>query len=84
MSKTAVLTTRVTADLSDRIDQLAQALDRSRAWVIAKAIERYVDEELEFVESVREGERDIAEGRFFTQEQVEAMFAVKRDERSAA
>jgi len=84
MSKTTVLTTRVAIELSERIDQLAQEMDRSRAWVIAKAIERYVDEELEFIAFVREGERDLDEGRFFTQEQVEAMFAVKRDERDAA
>lgn len=84
MSKTAVLTTRVPAELSERIDLLAQELDRSRAWVIAKAVQRYVDEELEFIEAIREGERDIEAGRTFTQEEVEAMFAVKRDERDAA
>ena len=84
MSKTAVLTTRVSAELSARIDMLAGELERSRAWVIAKAVERYVEEELELVEAIRVGERDIDEGRFFTQEQVEAMFNVKRDERDAA
>jgi predicted transcriptional regulator len=84
MSKTTVLTTRVATELSERIDQLAQEMDRSRAWVIAKAVERYVAEELEFIAFVREGERDLDEGRFFTQEQVEAMFEVKRAERDAA
>lgn len=84
MSKTAVVTARVTADLSARIDALAKELDRSRAWVIAKAIDRYVEEELEFVEFVREGQRDIEEGRYFTQEQVEAMFAEKWAKRNAA
>lgn len=84
MSKNAVVTTRVTAELSARIDALAKEMDRSRAWVIAKAIERYVEEELEFIEFVREGERDIEQGRFFTQEEVEAMFAEKWAKRDAA
>ena len=84
MSKNAVVTTRVTAELSARIDALANEMDRSRAWVIAKAIERYVEEELEFIEFVREGERDIEQGRFFTQEEVEAMFAEKWAKRDAA
>ncbi len=84
MAKTAVLTTRVPVELSDRIDRLTKELDRSRAWVIAKAIERYVDEELELIDFIQEGERDIDEGRFYTQEQVEAMFNVSRDERNAA
>ena len=84
MSKNAVLTTRVSTELSERIDRLAKETERSRAWVIAKAIERYVEEELELIEAIREGERDIEEGRTFTQEEVEAMFQVKRDERDAA
>jgi predicted transcriptional regulator len=84
MSKTVVLTTRVPTELSVRIDELAHEMERSRAWVVAKAIERYVEEELEMIEAVREGERDFEEGRTFTQEQVEAMFSVKRDERDAA
>jgi predicted transcriptional regulator len=84
MSKTAVLTTRVSSELSQRIDDLARELERSRAWVIAKAVERYVEEELELVEAIREGERDIDEGRFFTQEEMEARFGVNRDERDAA
>lgn len=84
MSKTTVVTSRVTADVSERVDQLAKELDRSRAWVIAKAIERYVEEELEFIEFVREGERAIEEGRYFTQEEVEAMFAEKWGKRDAA
>lgn len=84
MSKTAVLTTRVSNELSARIDELAEAMERSRAWVIAKAIERYVEEELEFIAAIREGERDFEEGRTFTQEEVEAMLGVRRDERSAA
>ena len=56
MSKSAVVTTRVTADLSVQIDLLAKELDRSRAWVTAKAVERYVQEELEFIAFVHEGE----------------------------
>ena len=84
MTKSAVVTTRVTADLSAQVDALAKELDRSRAWVIAKAVERYVEEELEFIEFVGEGVRDIEEGRYFTQEQVEAMFAEKWAKRDAA
>ncbi len=84
MSKSSVVTTRVTADLAAQIDLLAKELDRSRAWVTAKAVERYVREELEFIEFVREGERDIEEGRYLTQEQVEAMFAEKWAKRDAA
>lgn len=84
MSKTTVLTTRVSTELSERIEQLAKETERSRAWVIAKAIERYVDEELELVEAVREGERDIAEGRFVTHEELVAEIRAMRQQKDAA
>ena len=84
MSKTAVVTARIDPELSDRLDQLARDYDRSRGWLVAQAIERYVAEESQFLALIREGEADIAAGRTFTQEEVEAMFGVKRDQRDAA
>ena len=84
MSKTAVVTARIDPELSDRLDQLARDYDRSRGWLVAQAIERYVAEESQFLALIREGEADIAAGRTFTQEEVEAMFGVKRDQRETA
>jgi predicted transcriptional regulator len=84
MSKTAVVTARIDPALNDRLDQLARDYDRSRGWLVAQAIERYVAEEAQFLALIREGEADIEGGRTFTQEEVEAMFGVKRDQRDAA
>jgi len=84
MSKTAVLTTRVSAELSERIDELAKEMERSRAWVIAKAVERFVEEEMELIEAIREGERDIAEGRFVTHEELVAEIRAMRQQKDAA
>jgi predicted transcriptional regulator len=84
MSKTTVLTTRVSAELSARIDELAKETERSRAWVIAKALERYVDDELEFIGAIREGERDIAEGRFVSHDELVAEIRAMRQQKDAA
>jgi len=46
---------RVDESTLDRVDRLAEAMDRSRSWVIAKAIEQYLDHEEWFVRSVEEG-----------------------------
>ena len=43
MSK--VTSIRLSDELVGQLDQLAAALDRSRAWLIEQAIERYVEEE---------------------------------------
>lgn len=84
MSKSTVITARIEPELSDRLDQLARDYDRSRGWLVAQAIERYVAEESQFLALIKEGEADIEAGRVFTQEEVEAMFGVKRDQRDAA
>ena len=84
MSKTAVVTTRVSEDISAALDTLSEKLERSRAWLVAKAIERYVKEETEFLAFVQVGVDDIEAGRFYTQEEVEARFLVKREDRDAA
>lgn len=84
MPKTAVITARIDADLSNKLDALARDYDRPRGWIVARAVERYVTEETQLLAMIRGGEADIEAGRSFTQEEVEAMFAVKRDQRDAA
>ncbi len=72
MSKTSVITARIDADLSDRLDALAARLDRSRAWIMAKAIERFVDEETAFHAFIQEGVDAADRGEVYSQEEMEA------------
>ena len=75
MSKTAVVTARIETDLAEKLDTLGAVLERSRAWIVAKAIERYVAEEMELIAFIQEGEDDIAAGRVHSQEEVEPIAA---------
>ncbi|MES2044176.1 MAG: ribbon-helix-helix protein, CopG family [Pseudomonadota bacterium] len=84
MSKTAVVTARIDAELAERLDQLAQDLDRSRGSLAARAIAQFVEEEAALVAAIREAEADIAAGNVHTQDEVEAMFGVDRSRRDAA
>ncbi|CAN5648932.1 hypothetical protein BH10PSE14_BH10PSE14_01240 [soil metagenome] len=72
MSKTSVITARIDADLSDRLDALAAKLDRSRAWIMSKAIERFVDEETAFRAFIQEGIDAADRGEVYSQEEMEA------------
>jgi len=45
-----------------RVDGIARAMSRSRAWVINHAIERYLDYEEWFVGAVKQGLKQAAEG----------------------
>lgn len=79
-----IVTARIDAELAARLDALASDHDRSRAWIVSRAIARFVDEEEALIGAIKEGEADIAAGRVRSQEDVEALFGVRRDERNAA
>jgi predicted transcriptional regulator len=85
MNRPAAITARVDEATADKLDQLASELDRSRSWLIAKAVQEYVERETEFREMIRVAEEDLAAGRVHTQEEMEAwledklkMLSVKR------
>ena len=55
-------TVRLDEEVLGRIDELAGALSRSRAWVIKEAIDRYLDYEEWFAKQVEEGLKELDEG----------------------
>jgi predicted transcriptional regulator len=63
MAATVSISTRVSEQVRDEVDQLAQALDRDRGWVIEQAIRRYLEEEAQFIAAVQRGQADARAGR---------------------
>jgi len=55
MSKTAVITTRVDEETLARVDQVAKATGRSRAWFAEKAIREAAEREADFLAFVQVG-----------------------------
>ncbi len=84
MTKSTVVTTRLDPDATEALDTLAKELDRSRAWIVAKAVERYVAEELEFVAFIKEGEADLDAGRTISHAELVREIAERRAKREAA
>ncbi|WP_313536584.1 ribbon-helix-helix domain-containing protein [Sphingomonas sp.] len=78
MSKTAVITGRVPEAISDQLDRLAERMDRSRSWVVSQAIEAFVAAETQLLDSLDEAERQIDNGEFRTQAQMEDLVAELR------
>ena len=72
MSKTVVVTGRISEELSARLDMLCGETERSRAWLIGKAIEQYVTDELEMIAFIAEGDADFREGRVVSHEEMKA------------
>ena len=71
MAKSTVVTTRLDPATTEALDALAARLDRSRAWIISKAVATYVEEKTEFLDFIQEGEEAIERGDVYTQEQME-------------
>ena len=63
MTATTTLTIRVSAELRDKLARLAQDTRRSKSFLAAEAVSAYVDSELQIIEGVRRGIRDVEAGR---------------------
>ena len=72
-------TVRMESRTLKRVDSLASALSRSRAWVINQAVERYLDYEEWFVGEVKHALKQVEAGEVLTHSEV-----VKRLERKHA
>jgi predicted transcriptional regulator len=83
MDATAPISARIDAGVLNDLDRLAEQYDRSRSWLVAQAVREYVERETEFLEFVKVGEDDIAAGRVYTQEEVEAWLEERIAKRSA-
>lgn len=83
MTKSAVITARLDEEALARLDELAALLDRSRAWIVAKAVQRYVDEELEFRAFIQQGVDEADRGELISQEDIEAWFEARHRQAAA-
>lgn len=78
-----VVTMRVNPEVAAKLDGLALATGRTRSWHSARALERYVESEAEFLAFLQVGIDDLDAGRTVSQTFVEARLAEKRAQRDA-
>lgn len=74
MSKSAVVTARLDPETLKSLDELAVSRERTRAWLVEKAVKRFVEEENDFAAFIKAGEDAIDNGDYLTQEEMEAWF----------
>ena len=61
-----------------RVGQMAEAMDRPRAWLMAEAIKQYVAREERFIREVEEGVKAADERRLIDHADVKAKWEAKR------
>ena len=69
------VTARIDEETHSRLDHLAKATDRSRSWLVADAVRRYVEEESWQIAAIEEGVRQADAGNFAAENEVKAAFA---------
>ena len=78
MTTTRNISVRMSQASIERIDRLAKALGRSRAWVLNQATERYLDYEEWFVREVQAGLEEAQEGQLQEHEAIVQAWKAKR------
>lgn len=61
-----------------RVGQMAEAMDRPRAWLMAEAIKQYVAREEWFIREVEKGVKAADEGRLIDHADVKGKWEAKR------
>lgn len=84
--KTRVITAHVPEDLANKVDEIAEKMDRSKAWIVKQALSNYVAEEQAKYEMTLEAMRSVEEGRFVRHEDIlkwvhETNFAAKKSQK---
>ena len=84
MANRSVISVHTKPETSKRLEELATLTRRSNSFLANEAIERYLSEEEAFVNSVRQGMADVAEGRVYKTDDVRARLNEFVAERSAS
>ena len=71
-TKTKVFTAHVPIPLAEKVDQMAERLDRSRGWVMKQALSAWVDQEEERSRLTREALADVDAGSVIDHQAVQA------------
>jgi predicted transcriptional regulator len=70
MSDSVMLSVRLPADLAGRLEALAGKKDRTKSYLVARALEDYIAAEEEFFAVIAQGESDADAGRLVDHEEV--------------
>lgn len=66
--KTRVITAHVPEELASKVDDIAEKMDRSKAWIVKQALNQYVEEEQAKYEMTLEAIKSVEEGNFVRHE----------------
>ena len=72
--KTATVSAKLDPKTAKKLELLVQATARSKSYLVAEAIETYVEDQAWQIEAIKEGLKEADEGKFATASQVKKTF----------
>jgi predicted transcriptional regulator len=75
------ITIRTESDTVDKIGAIAQAMDRSRNWVIEDALRQYIDHQAWYLEGIEQAQESLKAGKGIPHEEVMAEISELINER---
>jgi predicted transcriptional regulator len=72
--KAQTVSARLNPDTAKKLELLAKATTRSKSYLVAEAIETYVDEQAWQIEAIKDGIQEADKGQFATDKEVEKTF----------
>jgi predicted transcriptional regulator len=64
MTKSVLLSARITPKLNAKLTRLAADTDRTKSKIVSQALQAFVESEADFLASIEKGRRDFKAGRF--------------------
>ena len=71
-AKTRSVTAHVPVELAERVDEIAERLERSKNWIVKQALSAWIDQEEERSRLTREALADVDAGRVIDHQAVQA------------
>ena len=72
--ETSVFTVRLPMEMQNKLDHIAERMDRSRSWLVSQATADFIEEQEMFFAAVQQGLDDAKRGNFAGDAEVEALF----------
>ena len=74
--KSATISAKLEPSVAKKLDLLAKATARSRSFLVAEAIESYVEDQAWQIEAIQEGIKEADRGNFATDKEVKKTFKI--------
>jgi len=72
--KTATVSAKLNPKIAKKLELLVKATARSRSYLVAEAIETYIEDQAWQIEAIEEGIKKADKGQFATENQVKKTF----------